>query len=96
MLHVAWLFRLWILFYVLLRFCVQAIVVFQSVVVVSYFYSVIVTLVSACVYCLFLYWRCFVNLGMASDYSFLILSFYNFIFMESCLICKLPLDNSCM
>ena len=50
--------------------------------VVSFFYSVFVTLVSACVCCLFYIGACFVNLGMALDYSFLILSFYN-LFQEA-------------
>ena len=45
--------------------------------VVSYFYSVIVTSVIACVCCLFYIGACFVNLGMVLDYSFLILSYYN-------------------
>ena len=52
--------------------------------VVSHFDKVIVMLVSACVCCLFYIGACFVNLGMALDYSFLILSFYNFISRSIC------------
>ena len=42
------------------------------------------TLVSACVCCLFYIGACFVNLGMALDYSFLFFSFYNFIPRSIC------------